>query len=138
MVNSQDNTNDFLLELLQQKTTQLEKTGDVRQILLRFLTVLDSLLRLVNQADTTDGDKLAAWIGQVRIINEQVIEIFEGYGLSFMDTVGQPFDPNMHEAVGTESAPGIPDQTVLREIRRGCWWNGTVLRTAQVIIVKNV
>jgi molecular chaperone GrpE len=60
-----------------------------------------------------------------------MVDILEKGGLQRMQTDGQPFDPNLHEAVLHE--PGDSDETIVVEsLRTGYLWNGRVVRPAMV------
>jgi len=48
--------------------------------------------------------------------------------------VGQPFDPERHEAVQRVIKPDAPDMIVVEEIQRGYVLNGRVLRPAMVVV----
>jgi molecular chaperone GrpE len=52
-------------------------------------------------------------------------------------TTGQPFDPNVAEAVGTQPAEGVDEETVLAETQRGYLVDEELLRPALVIVAKN-
>jgi molecular chaperone GrpE len=51
---------------------------------------------------------------------------------------GQPFDPNVHEALGQEPDPDLPDLTIAREVAKGYILGTRLLRPAKVMVVKNV
>jgi molecular chaperone GrpE len=53
-------------------------------------------------------------------------------GLTPILTVGQPFDPNLHDAVATESTEDHPPNTILEEMQRGYLFQDRVLRPAMV------
>ena len=61
---------------------------------------------------------------------------FEKSGLSVVDPVGQPFNPEFHEAIATqptaEQAPG----TVLAVVQKGYLLNGRLLRPARVLVAR--
>ena len=67
----------------------------------------------------------------VEPIFKSLLDILEKGGLEPMVPEGQPFDPNLHEAVVHE--PSDDDEiTVLESLRRGYLWNGRVVRPAMV------
>lgn len=51
-----------------------------------------------------------------------------------VSSVGQPFDPTRHEAVGTEAADDAEPGIIVREARRGWRLGDDLLRAAQVIV----
>ncbi|MDR0354652.1 MAG: nucleotide exchange factor GrpE [Deltaproteobacteria bacterium] len=50
---------------------------------------------------------------------------------------GDPFDPNVHEAIGQEPDPELPDKSVCRLIGKGYFLRQRLLRPAKVVVVKN-
>ena len=69
-----------------------------------------------------------------QMIYTQLLEAFTQAGLAALPVEGQPFDPNMHEAVTTVPSEEHPEGTVITEVRRGYTLGGKLLRPAQVIV----
>ncbi len=118
----------------QQEREALIKTAGER-ILERFLEILDNFERAL-QAGEKATDPQTVVTG-VSLIYRQLSDFLGKEGVTPMDAKGQPFDPNMHEAVIQEQADDVPDQTVLEEFRKGYLLNGRVLRHAMVKIADN-
>ena len=64
----------------------------------------------------------------------QFVELLKRHGLSRMECVGKPFDPNHHEAVTQMASPDHPSQTILQAFEQGWLLHDRVLRPAKVII----
>jgi molecular chaperone GrpE len=62
----------------------------------------------------------------------QLVEVFKQLGVSPMRVEGEPFDPNLHEAVLREESEHHPEDVVIEELQRGYHINGKVLRHALV------
>ena len=86
----------------------------------KLLPVLDAL-----DAGVAHGDES---VGATRA---QLLGVLEKEGLSRIDPVGEPFDPNEHEAVASEEGDG-GEATVAETFRAGYRWNGRLLRPAMV------
>ena len=69
-----------------------------------------------------------------QMIYTQLLETFTQAGLAPLPVEGQPFDPNMHEAVTSIASEEHPEGTVITELRRGYTLGGKLLRPAQVIV----
>lgn len=65
-------------------------------------------------------------------VTRQARKLFRDAGLERVVAVGQPFDPNTHDAVMREPSADVPDGTVLQEFRAGYTLNGKLLRAAMV------
>jgi len=68
----------------------------------------------------------------MQMIYQQLLDVLGAKGLAEIETVGCPFDPNVHEAVAREERAGAEDNIILAEIRKGYLLNGKVLRPAMV------
>lgn len=63
---------------------------------------------------------------------KQLVDVFKQLGVSPMRVEGEPFDPNLHEAVLREPSHDHPEDVVIEELQRGYHLNGRVLRHALV------
>lgn len=102
-----------------------------QKILLPFLEVLDNLQRGMHSASKTEAaDNLLEGI-------QMTVSLFltklQSAGVEPIPVVGQPFDPNLAEAVGTtEVAEAGQDGVVVEELQTGYLMDGQLLRPAQV------
>ena len=104
----------------------------LRDVLLQVAPVLDNLRRALRQ-ETQEVDSLKQGI---ELICGQFNEVLKGYGLTEIESVGQPFDPEVHEALAEvpddEQTPG----TVIEEMEKGYKLNDKVVRYARVVVSK--
>jgi molecular chaperone GrpE len=105
----------------------------IRELLLDLLAVQDSF----DRAFQSEALKAEPQVYQgMRSIQRQIHQLLEQRGVLTFESVGQPFDPSMHEAVDTEPSRKHPDATVSREVEKGYLWEGKVLRAAKVVVAK--
>lgn len=100
-----------------------------RSALLPLLAVLDAFERALG-AGSTDRDFYEGVAATHRLFLDALREA----GAAPIESVGRPFDPNVHEAVATAPADGVPPGTVAREVRRGWRLGNELLRPAQVVV----
>jgi molecular chaperone GrpE len=101
-----------------------------RTALLPLLPVLDSLERAL-QAGSTDRE----FYDGVEATHRLFLAALREAGAKPIETVGQPFDPTVHEAVAAVPADGgVTPGTVVREVRRGWRLDDELLRPAQVVV----
>jgi molecular chaperone GrpE len=100
-----------------------------RSALLPLLAVLDTFERALG-AGSTDRDFYEGVAATHRLFLDALREA----GAAPIESVGRPFDPNVHEAVATAPADGVPPGTVAREVRRGWQLGNEQLRPAQVVV----
>jgi len=99
-----------------------------------FLPVLDDLERPLSADDEhRDYDSL---LNGIRIIHQKLTKVLEARGVKVMQTVGNEFDPNLHEAITQIEADGKPSGIVLEEHLKGYTLDDRVLRAAKVIVSK--
>jgi molecular chaperone GrpE len=70
------------------------------------------------------------------LIHRQLIELLKKRGVTAVETLGQPFDPHLHQAVAYDESPGAADGEVIGELRRGYRLGERLLRPALVRVAK--
>jgi len=96
-------------------------------LVLNLLPVLDDLERALENVST----KLAGltWVEGIRLIYRKLQAVLQGHGLIEIKALGQPFDPNLHEAVlYGEGEEGM----VIEELQKGYMLHDRVLRPTMV------
>jgi molecular chaperone GrpE len=81
-----------------------------------------------NTVDTT-------WRAGIEGIRAQFLNVLSTHGIEVFGTVGDAFDPLLHEAAQEVSGSGVSD-TIAKVLRSGYRAKGRILRAAQVIIFK--
>lgn len=101
------------------------------RIVTDLLPALDTFdAALAFEPSTDSEEKLLAGMHRTR---EQILNILEGEGLEIVPAVGEPFDPEMHEAVMSPSE-GSGRLVVSQELRRGYRLKGRLVRPALVAL----
>ncbi len=77
---------------------------------------------------------MAAWLDGLRLVRQRLLALLDQGGVEPIVVVGQPFDPYLHQAVGTAQDGTHPPGTVLAEEQRGYTGPLGVLRYAKVIV----
>jgi molecular chaperone GrpE len=96
------------------------------ELMKELLNVLDSFDRALQN---TGGD-----IGGFELIYKQLQDTMGRFGLKTIETKGQKFDPNIHQAVATQPSDEVEENTVVEEVRRGYTLHGRLLRPAMVTV----
>lgn len=111
---------------------QSDQVGRASQrVVESLLPVLDSFdAAFTHEPQTPTEEKLVAGM---RSTYQQLLDILSREGLAVIQTIGEPFDPEVHEAV-TTSAEGDGELWVTAELRRGYLLGGRVLRPALVAV----
>ena len=96
----------------------------------RLLPVLDNLDRA--RAAEAKSDSGGALREGLILIHRQLTEQLNSEGLRSIEAVGQPFDPNLHDAVATDPTSDLPRNTIIEEMQKGYLFHNRVLRPAMV------
>ena len=102
---------------------QFAATDLVKEI----LPVVDDFERAL-QVETADSN----YAKGVQLIYQRLQEILKKLGLEPMQTAGQQFDPNRHQAVERVPTEAADDQAILGEFQKGYLFKGKLLRPAMV------
>ncbi len=105
-------------------------------LLQKLIPVLDNFeaaLAAAGSGQTASAQSLATGI---TMIHQQLKSALADAGLEEIDATSKPFDPNFHEAISQEAAPGVPEGQVVRQLRRGYKLRERLLRPAGVIVAK--
>ena len=99
-----------------------------------LLPNLDNLRRAIDAAKT--ANRIEDLSKGVDMVLKQVDETLAKHGASPITSVGQPFDPNLHEAVAQAPSADHPPMTVLQEFERGYVLHDRVIRPSKVLVSK--
>ena len=103
-------------------------------LLSELLPVIDSFQMGLSAAITEDPDSIIS--KGMEMVQKQLEEFLTSQGAVLISSVGQEFDPNIHEAISQESSDEVPSGHVISEIRKGFTLNDRLLRAANVIVSK--
>lgn len=137
-----DNYNKFLLAMadfenykkrIERQFRDIADSGR-RELLKNFLPVMDNLERALS-FDETSVEALRNGVQQTLKGFESVLGI---EGVKAVSLKGQKFDPKLAEAIGTQNAQGVEDDTVLEEAQKAYLIGDELLRPAKVIVAKRL
>lgn len=106
------------------------------EILLKFLNIRDDYLRALNIIKHDKPD--AVIIEGLQGILKNFDNLLSSEGVVEIESVGTPFDPNIHDALNFSYSDRLPENTVTNEIRKGYMYNNKVLRPSLVEISKKI
>jgi molecular chaperone GrpE len=111
-----------------ERTRMLETASE--RLVVELLPVLDNLDRALEaEGDIREG---------VRATRDQLADALGREGLLPVASDGQPFDPNVHEAVMGQPSDEHEEGTILQTFERGYLLNGKPIRPAKVVVAKQV
>ncbi len=112
-----------------------EEIGNVvtQELLKNLLPIVDNFDRAM-ATEQQDGE---AFKKGVEMIYTQLGETLKNAGLEPIETEGQKFDPNFHQAVMRVENPDLDDDTIAQELQKGYIVKGKVIRPSMVQVVSN-
>jgi molecular chaperone GrpE len=118
-----------------ERSTMLKYAGE--SIFRELLPVVDNLERAVDQGvvDGVDSEQnLAALLEGVQLTLKSLVGTLEKFEVKPIDSVGEPFDPNVQEALTMEASDSVPANHVVSEFEKGYHYKDRLLRAARVIV----
>jgi molecular chaperone GrpE len=100
-------------------------------LLQRLVSILDNF-ELGLAAAKTESERSPIYSGMV-LVQKQLNDLLEENGLQAIEAEGKKFDPNLHEAIAHEPSES-PEETVIRQARRGYRFKDRLLRPARVVV----
>jgi len=101
-----------------------------------LLVVADNLDRALTSVHENANDDTKALLEGVQLTKKELEHVFEKFGISKMESLDKPFDPNFHQVIQQVSDPSKPTGTVVAELQTGYMINGRILREAMVVVSK--
>ena len=98
-----------------------------------LLESLDNLERALSHEAENGTEGLAEG---VRLTLKMLLETLARHGVKPVEAIGQPFDPNFHEAVSQAGADHVANNHVIEEYQRGYLLHDRLLRPAMVLVCK--
>lgn len=99
-----------------------------------LLPVLDNVHRAIEAAEkTADVESLKAGF---RMTAQQIEKLLDAHGCRTIETVGEAFDPAVHDAILQQAVADVAPGTVVGVASRGYRLHDRVVRPAQVIVAK--
>jgi molecular chaperone GrpE len=121
---------------------QMEKQIDSKiesgkaELLLRFLSLRDDYLRALEMAKQSKSE--AVVIEGLEGILKNFDSLLKSEGVMEIETIGTPFDPNVHDVIGFSHEEEVQENIITKEIRRGYMLNNKVLRPSLVLISRKI
>lgn len=100
-----------------------------------LLPVVDNLERALDVADNSN-ELVKAITDGVALTHKSFIDVLSKFQLVQVNPVGEPFDPQLHQAMTMVENPDVEPNTVISVMQKGFTLNGRLVRPAMVVVSK--
>ncbi len=116
------------------KEIQTHHKEGKRELLLGIIEVMDNFDRAMQSKAMQNESALTEGVRSIYHLLEQLLK---NHQVLRYDSVGQKFDPLLHEALHILPDPEYPEGYIIEEFRKGYVWDWMVLRPALVTVIQN-
>ena len=90
----------------------------------------------MNSASESKDESAKAILDGVSLTLKSLNDCFAKFSIEAVDPLGEPFDPQLHQAIATQESPDSEPNSVIEVIQKGYTLNGRVIRPAMVMVSK--
>jgi molecular chaperone GrpE len=122
----------FRKRMNQEKQSSIEYAN--QNLLQDIIPIIDDFERAITAGESSTDIK--SFLEGIKMIEKRLTSQLESkWGLKRFDSAGQPFDPNMHEALMMDKSPDISEAVVQEDLQKGYMLKDRVIRAAKVKVL---
>ena len=106
------------------------------RLLQNLLPVLDSLEKAIEASEAAGQSEDDPQLEGIKLCSKLFINVLTKEGIEALDPLGEPFDPNLHEALSMIENPDLEPNSVMTVIQKGYRLNERLVRPAKVMVSK--
>lgn len=119
----------------EQDVEKAHKFGQER-LSTELLAVMDNLERALQVGMDREDESVKALLEGVELTLKSFVDCFRKFGIEQIDPLGEPFDPQLHQAMTMQENPNVEPDTVTAVMQKGYTLHGRVIRPAMVMVSK--
>lgn len=101
-----------------------------------LLAVMDNLERSAAAAEASEDEAVQAIKEGVELTLKGFMDCFKRFNIEAVDPLGEPFDPQLHQAMSIQERPDSEPNSVIAVMQKGYTLHGRVIRPAMVMVSK--
>ena len=101
-----------------------------------LLSVMDNLERALEAASDREEEAVKAIYDGVELTLKSFTDCFSKFNIEVVDPLGEPFDPDLHQAMSIQENADVEPNSVIAVMQKGYTLHGRVLRPAMVMVSK--
>lgn len=110
------------------------KTKVALDTLIKILPIIDDFERAMASVPEEHAD--TPWVNGVNLINGKFKRLLEDYDVTIVDPLGEPFDPNLHQAISMDDSDEYESGHVIETLQKG-YQSGDILLRPAIVRVAN-
>jgi len=101
-----------------------------------LLSVMDNMERALQAVADPEDEKVKALCEGIELTQKEFLSILNKFEIEQINPEGEPFDPQVHEAMSMVESPDVEPNTVMTVVQKGYTLHGRVIRPAMVLVSK--
>jgi len=122
----------FKKRTLKERSDLLKYGGE--RIFVEILEVVDNFERALSTE--VNAENFDQFVSGINMIHTSLTDTMKRLGVTEKGSLGEDFDPNIHEALGTEPTPDMEPGKVSQVVRKPYLLHDRIIRPGQVIVAK--
>ncbi|MFQ3211933.1 MAG: molecular chaperone GrpE [Oceanospirillaceae bacterium] len=118
----------------EQDVAKAHKFGQ-EKLMTEVVSLLDNLARAI-EASKAEGASLKSLLEGVEMSQKMLLDGLKKFNVDQLDPHGEPFNPDLHEAMTAVPNPDLEPNTVMEVFQKGYTLNGRLVRPAMVVVSK--
>jgi len=108
----------------------------LERFLQNLLPVIDSLEKAIEVTEQLDDDSDESTVEGIRLCHKLLVDVLGRENIEVIDPMGEPFDPNEHQAMSMVENPDMEPNSVFAVVQKGYKLNDRLVRAAMVMVTK--
>ncbi len=101
-----------------------------------LLSVMDNMERALQSVTDPQDEKVKSLCEGIELTQKEFLNTLNKFDIEQINPEGEPFNPQMHEAMSMVENPDLEPNTVMTVVQKGYMLNGRVIRPAMVLVSK--
>lgn len=119
----------------EQDVEKAHKFGQER-LVMELLAVMDNLERALQVGMDREDESVKALLEGVELTLKSFVDCLGRFSVEQVDPLGEPFDPQLHQAISMQENANVEPNTVIVVMQKGYTLHGRVIRPAMVLVSK--